>query len=103
VAGPDTCSQFGPLSPSRPSPGGVDETDVALDRVGADTVDAHAAAARQWRAQRDEIAGRGRIGLDMQIARARLQAAARGNREPLPALARTCTPKRASRFSVISM
>ena len=47
--------------------GGLDEADVALDRIGADAVDADALALRDG-TQRDEVAGRRGIGLDVDTA-----------------------------------
>jgi hypothetical protein len=48
----------------RPWPGGLDEADVALDRVQAHAFDAHLAAPAAMR-QRDEVAGGRGVGLDM--------------------------------------
>jgi len=65
---------------------GVEETDVALDRVLAHAGDAQrAAGAGGDRAQCHEVAGGGRIRLDVDLAR-RAVAAAGGDREALPAV-----------------
>ena len=63
----------------------LDKTDVALNRVGAHALHRDALAIGQ-RAQRDEVAGRGRIGFHMDAAGAAVMAA-RWNDKARPALA----------------